>query len=63
MLITRIDSDKEISEEAEIVILKLDGIRYEFQEYFGRLRLHVHGSSVDVMPGCANVITIKGHDD
>lgn len=63
MNINRVKNDKSLIEDVERVELEIEGTRYTITEEFGRMAIHVHGSKLDVMPSCANQITVKGYDD
>ncbi len=62
MKINRVDNEKEKAEEVRRIEVEIEGVRYTITEDFGRLRIHVHGNKLDVMPCCANQITVKGYD-
>ena len=62
MIINRINNTKKLDQDAERIEIEINGIRYTLRERFGRLHIHAHDSKIDIMPCCANEITVKGID-
>lgn len=63
MMITRIDSEKEVQRRVKRIEIELDGVDYTLtKDISGGIRINCTGweSAIMVKPGCANEIVVIG---
>lgn len=60
MIISRIDADKNVNKDCDIVFIWIGGTKYTITEYFGELKISVNESALVITPKCNNEITLIG---
>lgn len=58
MLVTRLDDDRKITREINVIDLEIDGMTYKITEEYGMLRIHSKSSKIHIVPHSANEISI-----
>ena len=58
MKILRINSNREVQENVERIVIEIDDKTYTITPRFGKLRIHSHQDDIAVYPGYANELDI-----
>jgi hypothetical protein len=63
MKILRINSNREVQENIERIVIEIDDKKYTITPRFGKLNIHSHQDDIAVYPGCANELDIDSTND
>ncbi len=62
MKINRIGNERNINQDADVIEVCVGDFKYSITQYFGSLKIHAHGSRLEIIPCVSNVIEVKGYD-